>query len=271
MAYLMELYGLKLSEGRLPRQGTNDIVIPWTVAQNRKIRVGDVIGGHAHPIYPNAPNLPSELVVSGIFSPAADSWLSFSSLEFIHDHPGDWKSDLSLIVVPKAGQRAVLDNWLESQIAGERRTVLTHANQQAWWQAAANTLLFTITLMESIVAIVAALALAGLHYLFVAQRQAEFGALYALGFNRLQLIGRITRETLYTTGVAWLAAILGCAVILMYMQYAVYDPVGQKLNFLNPIPWLYTLPVPIAVLAVGAVATAWILSRLDPVAIIERR
>jgi ABC-type lipoprotein release transport system permease subunit len=271
MAYLMDLYGLKLAQGRLPRRGTNDIVIPWTVAQNRKIRVGDAIGGRAHPVYPNAPGLPSELVVSGIFSPAADSWLSFSSLEFVNDHPDDWKNDLSLIVVPKAGQRAALDQWLESQIAGERRTVLTYANQQAWWQAAANTLLFTISLMESIVAIVAALALAGLNYLFVAQRQAEFGALYALGFSRWQLIGRIARETLYTTGVAWLTAILGCAVILLYMQYAVYDPAGQKLNFLNPVPWLYTLPVPIAVLAVGAVTTAWILSRLDPVAMIERR
>jgi ABC-type antimicrobial peptide transport system permease subunit len=233
--------------------------------------VGDVIGGSAQPIYPHAPILPSELVVSGIFSPDADSWLSFSSLEFFQAHPDDWKNDLSLIVVPQAGQRAALDKWLESQIAGEQRTVLTYSNQQAWWQAAADTLLFTISLMESIVAIVAALALAGLNYLFVAQRQAEFGALYALGFSRRQLIGRVARETLYTTGAAWLTAILGCAAILMYMQSALYGPAGQKLNFLNPVPWLYTLPVPIAVLAAVAATTAWILSRLDPVAIIERR
>jgi len=35
MAYLLELYGLELAEGHLPRPNTNDIVIPWVVAQTR--------------------------------------------------------------------------------------------------------------------------------------------------------------------------------------------------------------------------------------------
>jgi ABC-type lipoprotein release transport system permease subunit len=271
MAHLMELYGLELAEGHLPRPNTNDIVIPWTVAQNRDIKVGDVIGDRVHPIYPDAPTLPSELAVSGIFAPAEDSWLSFSSLEFVNAYRDYWRSNLSLIVVPKAGQRATLDSWLESELAGARRIVLTYSSQQAWWQEAANTLLFTMSLMESIIALVAALALAGLNYLFVTQRQAEFGVLNALGFSRLQLVWRIVRESLFTTGAAWLAGLLGCAVILLYLQYGLYAPIGLRLDFFNPIPWLYTLPVPVAVLAVSAVTIGRMLSRLDPVAIIERR
>ena len=64
---------------------------------------------------------------------------------------------------------------------------------------------------------------------------------------------------------------LGCAAILLYLQQAVYAPVGLGLDFFNPTPWLYTLPVPAAVLAVNAGAVGWALSRLDPVAVIERR
>jgi ABC-type antimicrobial peptide transport system permease subunit len=271
MAYLMELYGLKLAEGHLPRPNTNDIVIPWTVAQNRDIQVGAVIGDRDHPVYPGAPKLPSQLAVSGIFAPDEDSWLSFSSLEFVNAYEDYWKSDLSLIVVPKAGQRAALDEWLENEIAGEQRTVFTYGKQEAWWEDAANTLLFTTSLMESVVALVAALALVGLNYVFAAQRQAEFGVLNALGLNRLQLAWRVVREALFTTGAAWLAGLLGCAAILLCMQQAVYAPVGLGIDFFNPIPWLYTLPVPVAVLAVSAGAIIRALSRLDPVAVIERR
>lgn len=271
MAYLVELYGLELAEGHLPRPNTNDIVIPWAVAQNRDIQVGDVIGNRAHPIHPDAPTLPSELVVSGIFAPAVDTWLSFISQEFVNAYRDYWRSDLSLIIVPKAGQKAALDGWLESQMAGERRLVFTYGNQQALFQRQASTVLFSMSLLESVIALVAALALAGLNYIFVAQRQAEFGVLNALGFGHLRLVWRIVRETLFTTGAAWLVAMLGCAVILLYLQYGVYVPAGLRLNFFNLTPWLYTLPVPAAVFVVSAGAVGWALSRLDPVAVIERR
>jgi ABC-type antimicrobial peptide transport system permease subunit len=132
-------------------------------------------------------------------------------------------------------------------------------------------LLFTFSLMESVIVLVAALALAGLNYIFVTQRQAEFGVLNALGFGHLQLVWRVVRETLFTTGAAWLVGLLGCAAILLCLQQAVYAPVGLGIDFFNPIPWLYTLPVPVAVLAVSAGAVGWALARLDPVAVIERR
>jgi hypothetical protein len=44
-----------------------------------------------------------------------------------------------------------------------------------------------------------------------------------------------------------------------------------RFDFFNLTPWFYTLPVPVAVLAVSTGAIARMLSKLDPVAIIERR
>jgi ABC-type lipoprotein release transport system permease subunit len=275
MAYLVDLFHLKLAQGHLPWPNTNDIAIPWSVAQTRHLRVGDVIGDRDRPIHPNAPTLPSELVVSGIFAPAEDAardvWLSFMSLEFAENYPDSWHVDLSLVVAPKAGQKAALDAWLESQIAGERRLVFTYGNQQALFQKQASMLLLSLSLVESVIALVAALALTGLNYVFITQRQAEFGVLNALGFSRLQLVGRVVRETLFTTGVAWLVAVLGCAAVLFGLQYGFYIPSGLKLNLLNLTPWFYTLPVPVAVLAVSVGAVGRMLSRLDPVAVIEKR
>ena len=272
MAYLVELYQLKLAVGHLPRPNTNDVVIPWTVAKNRNIKVGDVIGDPAHPIYPGAPSLPVEVVVSGILAPAKtladETWLSFMSLEYVDQYR---ESDLSLIVVPRAEQKAALDAWLKSSIAGESRIVYTYGNQQVAFQKEMGTMLFTFLLMEIVIALVAALAIAGLNYVFVTQRQVEFGVLNALGFARPQLVGRVMRETLFTTGAAWLVGMLGCILILLCLQYGVYTSAGLRLNFFNPTPWLFTLPIPVAVLAVTSGTISWMLSRLDPVSIVERR
>jgi hypothetical protein len=274
MAYLVDLYGLELAAGHLPRANSNDIVLPWSYAQNRNLQVGDVIGDPDRPIHPDAPTLPSELVFRYLCAgkhPAEDFWLAFISQEFVNDYWDYWKSDLSLIVVPKTGQKAAMDDWLESEIAGEQHLVLTYDNQQTLFEKQASTVLFSLMLLESIIALVAALALAGLNYIFVAQRQAELGVLNALGFGRLQLVVRIVRETLLTTGAAWIVAALGCAVIMVFLQFGVYIPAGLRLDLLNLTPWLFTLLVPVAVFAVCAGAVAWMLSRLDPVAIIERR
>lgn len=272
MAYLVGLYHLTLAEGRLPHPNTNEVVIPWVVAKNRNIRVGTGIGDPANPAYPNAVSLPIPIVVSGIFAPAdtiaEETWLSFMSLEYVEPYR---ESDLSLIVVPRAGQKAALDGWLESRIAGNNRIVLTFGNQQAAYQKEMGSMLFTFSWMESIIALMAALALAGLQYIFLAQRQAEFGVLQALGFARRQLAGCILREMIFIASAAWLAGMTGCIVILLFLQQGVFASIGLQLDLFNPTPWLSTLPIPAAVLAIGAITAAWMLSRLDPIAIIERR
>jgi ABC-type lipoprotein release transport system permease subunit len=272
MAYLVDLYHLKLAEGRLPKPGTNEVVIPWAAAKNRDIHVGDVIGDPANPVYSGAPSLPLQIVVSGIFAPAdtlaQETWLSFMSLEFVEQYR---ESELTLLIVPRTGEKAEFDAWLEDQIAGEDRIVITYGNQQAALQKEMGSMLFTFSLMESVIALVAALALAGLHYLFLTGREAELGILQALGFARRQLASRIMAEMFFTIFAAWLAGMAGCLVVLLFLQYGLFASVGLKLNFFNLVPWLATLPIPAAVLAVSAGLTAWMLSRLDPITVIERR
>jgi ABC-type lipoprotein release transport system permease subunit len=275
MAYLVNLYRLKLAQGRLPRPNSNEIVLSWMQAKNRNLRVGDVIGNRAHPIYQDAPTLPSDLVVSGVFAqaidPADETWLSFMSLEFIDSYRSDWKTDLALFVVPKAGQKAALDAWLEDEIASNQREVSTYSKNRADYQYQKRSLLLAFLLMESVIAAVAAIALAGLNYIFVTQRQSEFGVLNALGFTRLQLVWRVARETAATIVAAWLLSVALCAAGLLYMQFGIYASLGFRLDFFNSTPWLFTLPIPVTVLAASVGTIAWTLARLDPVAIIERR
>jgi ABC-type lipoprotein release transport system permease subunit len=277
MAYLVELYGLELKEGHLPRPRTNEMVISEVVAQNRDLQLGDVIGDPDHPAYPNAPVSLAEFVISGIFArptaPEDENWLAFVSLEFLESHEAyNIPDDVTrLIVVPRAGQKAALDNWLENELASVEVWVATYRQRAARAREKTRSMILTIALLESAIAVVAAIALAVLNYIFVSQRQSEFGVLHALGYGRLRLVWRTMREAAFTTGAAWgLSAIL-CLTGLLYLQFRVFTPLGLKLNLLNLTPWLFTLPIPVAVLAVTSGTIARTLSKLDPVSIIERR
>jgi hypothetical protein len=276
MAYLVELYGLELNEGHLPRPHTNEMVIPEILAKNRDLQIGDLIGDPDHPAYPGAESLPTEFVIAGIFArstaPEDENWLGFVSLEFLESHEAFHVPDAPpLIVVPKAGQKSALDGWLENELAGAGASVLTHRLEVGRVRESARGQMLVFAMLESVIAIVAAIALAVLNYIFVSQRQVEFGLLNALGYGRLWLVGRTVRETLFTTGVAWALSAVLCLIGLLSLQFGAFAPLGLKLNLLNLTPWLYTLPIPVAVLAVTSGSMAWTLSKLDAVSIVERR
>lgn len=277
MRYLVELYDLELTEGQLPRPHTNEIVIPETVAQNRDLEVGDVIGDPDHPAYPGASSLPTEFVISGVFAPPAaqeENWFSFISLEFLESHEAFDIPEgygFPLIVVPRAGQKDMLDDWLESKVASDDVLVLTYRQQYARHQEHMRNLLSTMGLMEVVFTVVTAVALATLNYISVSQRRSELGVLSALGHGNWRLVWRLLRETALMTGAAWGISIALCCVGMLAFQFGVFVPLGLRLNVINPIPWLFTLPIPVAVLAVTSGTVARTLSKLDPVSIIERR
>jgi ABC-type lipoprotein release transport system permease subunit len=278
MAYIVELYDLELKEGHLPRPNTNEIVIPDVVAQNRDLHIGDVIGNREHPAYPGAPALPDDFVISGIFAkstvPENENWLAFVSLEFLQHHESFTFFGLidHFLVVPKTGEKTVMDDWLVSELAkySEMRVMtydqsLTHAREST------RTSLLTMALIESGVAVVAAVALAVLNIISIAQRQAEFGLLHALGHPRPWLVGRTVRETAFASGAAWFISAVVCLVGMVYLQLDIFIPLGLHFNLFSPTPWLFTLPIPTAVLLATIATVSRTLSKLDPVAVIERR
>ena len=229
-----------------------------------------------HPAYPGASSLPAEFVISGIFAqpsaPEDENWWGFVSLEFLESHEAFYVPDVPpLIVVSKAGQKDTLDSWLENELAGAGVSVLTYRQQMDRARKNAQSEMLVLALLESVIAIIAAIALAVLNYIFVSQRQSELGVLHALGYGRLRLVWRTVRETLFTTGVAWGFSAVLCLMGLFSLQLGVFEPLGLRVDFLNLTPWLFTLPIPVAVLAVSTGTIARTLMKLDPVSIIERR
>jgi putative ABC transport system permease protein/lipoprotein-releasing system permease protein len=121
------------------------------------------------------------------------------------------------------------------------------------------------------VAAVAAIALATLNHIFFTQRKEEFGILNAIGRGRRWLVLRTMKETGSLVGVAWVIGAVVCGVGLLAAQNLVYGPRSLTMDIFNPTPWLLTMSLPLTVVLISTGTVAWVLSRLDPVSIVERR
>jgi hypothetical protein len=274
---LMALFEVQLVEGRLPRTRSNEIVIPRASALNRGLRIGDTVGqsdqerradADADPMIED--DIPTEMVIVGLLD-RNDLWVGFASLEYLESHERTASRSSRLLVVPADGRKDELDAWLEESVASAQANVTTYDALYGEFRQAIQAMFLLFAAVESTIAIVAAIALAALNHIFFAQRREEFGILHAVGRSRPWLVLRTTKETASTVSVAWLLGALVCVIGLVSFRALVYVPRGLVLNFYNPTPWLFTLPIPLAVIVVGTGTIARTLSRLDPLAVIEGR
>jgi ABC-type antimicrobial peptide transport system permease subunit len=268
---LLESFGIQVQEGHLPRPHSNEIVLSAAIAANRDLHVGDVIGGEIDSGYTLiVDDLPTEMVVVGILSPDRP-WIGFASYEYLRSHELSSSRGPRLLVIPYEAQKQTLDNWLDTSVDSTLTRIITYAAREREHREMATSTVFTFAALECMIAGVAAVALATLNHIFFTQRKEEFGILNAVGHSHLWLIWRTMKETGGVVGVAWVVGAVLCGIGLLGMQRFVYGPRGLTLDFFGLAPWLLTMPLPLAV-ALSSVATiAWMLRRLDPVTIIERR
>jgi hypothetical protein len=268
---LLESYGLHVQEGRLPRPRSNEMVLSAAIATNRDLHVGDVIGGETDDgdtFVVDA--LPTEMVVVGILSPDRP-WIGFASYEYLHSHELTSSRSPRLLIIPRQGQKQTLDNWLEGSVASTQAQITTHAMMEREYREMMTATVLTFAALEYMIAAVAAIALATLNHIFFSQRREEFGILNALGRSRRWLVLRTMKETGSVAGIAWVVGAVLCGVGLLSVQSLVYGPRGLTVDFFSLSPWLLTLPLPLTVVAASAGVVAWMLHRLDPVSVIERR
>lgn len=268
---LLESYGLHVQEGRLPRPRSNEMVLSAAIAANRDLRVGDVIGGETDDGDEFVvDDLPTEMVVAGTLSPDRP-WIGFASYEYLHSHELTSSRSPRMLIVPRQGQKEALDSWLEGSVASTQAQVTTHAMMEREYREMMTATVLTFAALEYMIAAVAAIALATLNHIFFTQRREEFGILNALGRSRHWLVLRTMKETGSMAGIAWVVGAVLCGIGLLGVQSLVYGPRGLTVDFFSLSPWLLTLPLPLSVVAASAGVVAWMLHRLDPVSVIERR
>jgi predicted lysophospholipase L1 biosynthesis ABC-type transport system permease subunit len=236
-----------------------------------------------HPVH-ERDGMPTELTVVGLLEspgpalvgragydvPPMPRWAGFASYEYVDGHERYTGTPTHLLVVPVKGRESEMEVWLEETVASPRVNIETLGTSYHLWQMNTQTAQDVVVISLTILAAVAGLGLAILNAISFARRRDEFGILYATGHNRAELIIRALREIVSIMSVAWLIGDAICIVALFLAQTTLYTPLGTSVDLTNPTPWLFTLPIPIVVVAASAGTITWALSRLDPVAVIDR-
>ncbi len=281
MRVLMDVYRVHLGDGKLPDHRRNEIVLSHALALNRGLSVGGAVG---QPVY-ERDGIPTEMVVSGILEPEhtpsrsdrvrafayAPQWIGFAPHEYVEAHEQYAALPTYFLVVPSPGREVEMETWLEQAIKSPHVAVETFGTMYRFGRKVERDMYLFIAVAQVILAGAAAAALAVLQYIGLTQRRGEFGILHAMGHSRTRLVWRALHESASVVSAAWITGAAVCVASMLYFQAQVYTQIGLSLNLYNLWPWLFTLPIPVAVVAASAGTVAWTLSRLDPVAVVERR
>jgi putative ABC transport system permease protein len=286
LPYLLDLFGMRLQQGRLPRARSNEIIVAEAVALNHGLQVGDTINLPYYIVYQVEQVIsfdePVEMVVVGILERQTsrseagqtvynDMWLSFASYEFMASHESTLSRPVHLFVVPIEGRKAELDTWLAQNVSSTQTHVATYEGKYDEIREMMRNLSMVFGATEIGIAVVVAVAVAVMNYISFTQRREEFGVLSALGHSRPWLVLRAAKETGSVVAIAWLISAVIYGISLFCVQAIVYAPKGIGLNLFISIPWLFTFPIPLAVILASAGTIAQVLRGLDPVTVIERR
>jgi hypothetical protein len=281
MPALLALFDLHIAEGEMIQPRSGQIVLTRALARNRGLRVGDKVGRSVHEM----DSMPTELTIVGLLDsqtrglterkgyriPTAPRWAGFVSYEFVESHEAYDATPTRALVIPVAGREVEVETWLEESIDSPQVDVETFGTVYRWWHELTQMAMGSLAITETTLAVVAAGALAILNYIFVIQRRDEFGVLHAVGRSRARLVARTVQESATIAGVAWVIGAVCCLAFVLGAQAIIYAPKGMSLYLTDAVPWLFTLPIPLVSIAASAGTIGWALSRLDPVAVIERR
>lgn len=261
---LMNVVGLHLIQGELPRIGTNQVALHKTLMGARGFHVGDVID----PEQDEREFIPDKLVIVGVLD--GPTPLSLASLEYISASSAFRTWGRSVLALPRAGAQDAAEEDLENLNKDVVRPYTYSAELRTFTQefASMDAIVWAI---NSVVVLVLSLLAGLLNLIYFMDRMNEFGLLLGIGYSRSFVIRRALVESLLLTLLAWGLGILFSQAIYTLLNILIFEPRGVSLTVLNWRALQFTIPIPIMVGLFSAGTVLWQLKSLDPMQMIERR
>lgn len=187
--YFMKREGIKLVQGRMPKDGAKEIVLNANIAKNRKVKIGDKVGNNIN----NFDTLPDEYEVVGLLDGRTMTSI-VSANESIW--PGyENKNDLSkcdFYIFPKQDRKSGMDNYLKG-LDDKNIEALTTDSVIKDYNASRGALkvIDVIAILSIIVMVVTVGSSKYAQYL---NRKEELGVLNAIGYNKNQILKKVLKE-----------------------------------------------------------------------------
>jgi ABC-type lipoprotein release transport system permease subunit len=251
-------------EGRLPRKGKPEAIVSDPVARNLHLRLGSVL------LRPDSQESYSPFQVKVVGIAHTDKWTMVTDYDYLRANHFPPIDEL-LFFAKNRPDQINLDNWAFKHFKGERAALWAYREINRQTQTMFHTLFAILNVVIGTLVVVITFMMGMLINIYQSQRLVEFGLLQALGYTKKQLLKRVMKESAVVVVVGWaLGVALGYGLLLI-VKRVLMDPNAYEVAMRDPVAFNYTLPVPIAIMAVAAITMFVRFRNFDPVGIVERR
>jgi ABC-type lipoprotein release transport system permease subunit len=264
MRYWMSRQGVRNITGRLPNSGEPEALISEPIARNLNLRLGDAL------LKPDDNEAYSPFPVKIVGIARSDVWLMMMSYEYVKaNHFPD--VDVMLAFANDLPSQERLDRWAEEAFKGERAQIFAYHQLEKQTEEMFSILYKILNVVIGTLVLVITLMMGMLINIYLSQRIVEFGLLQALGYTKRQLLARVMRETVSVVFVGWALGVGSAYLLLLLTKRVLMDPKAFALNPLDVSAFLYTVPIPLAILLVATFTVVGRFRKFDPVSVVERR
>lgn len=261
--FLQEL-DLTLLEGRSP-SNDEEIAVSETLLHSKNIAIGDLIGSDID----SDDLLAGTYTVVGVLDTKKPYNIGVTQISNVA------RRELGvevLFVHPIIGNEQELDTKMTSLEEDFPSIVVrTYNSTQSQMQEEFRMLDLILWAINVVTILVIALSIALINIIFFMQRANEFGLLSALGYSRIRIISKTLLESAGMVFIGWVVGIFFAEIVYRIANAVMFDQAAYGLTVFELRTILFSLPVPIAVIVFSTATVLWKLTRLDPIAIIEKR
>lgn len=251
-------------DGRYPKPEEAAAIISQPIARNLGAKIGDTI------LNPTNTDSYSPFPVKVVGIAQTDRWFMLTDIEYVranHFPPIDG----ALVFAPNLREQSRLDEWSIEHFKGSRAQVYAYRLLEKDTDEMFSVLYRILDVVIATLVLVITVLMGMLMNIYQSQRLIEFGLLQAIGYTRAGLVRRVLRESLWVIAVGWLVGVLVSFSFLILAKTTFMDRRGFELSVLDPMAYLYTVPIPLAIIAVATLTVVFRFRKFDPVGVVERR
>ena len=241
--------GLVISQGLFPRDGHNELVAHESILLNRDLAIGDSIG---------------DFTIVGSF--IGDAILIFGSISRDVDASVGQEA---FLVFPQDGNLFALNHEIEQQL--QYWTAHTYSIASRRLQDEFSTINLVMSIIIVMVVLSISIAVGALVYTVYSGRYEEFAIINAIGHKKTRIGRLIFAEVSVLAIISWVIGIALSVFALYLINMAIFQDMGQTLQFITARGIYYTLLVPALIITLSVVPVTRRLSKTDLISIIERR
>lgn len=264
MRFVLERLGTRSISGRLPKPSEPEAIVSEPVARNLNLKIGSVLLG------PETQEAYSPQVVRVVGIAKTDEWLMLNDIDYqrMNHFP---PIDNVLAFAGNLRDQDKLDRWAVKAFKGQRAQVFAYYVLDKQTDEMFQTLFRILNVVIGTLVLVITIMMAMLINIYQTQRIVEYGLLQAIGYTKRQLLSRSLREVLFVVTFGWALGVAVSYSGLLLVKAILMDPNAYALNPLDVGAYLYTVPIPFAILLVASLTVVHRFRKFDPVGVVERR